>query len=99
MNRRVFLTAAAGLPAAATVSRAGEKLVLGKSDYFRVVQIDPRLTAKTQDTIAVGWEKKKSDVIASVYLSIEESAKLHKVLAPALTDSTDVPFCGHAPAY
>ncbi|MFN0129860.1 MAG: hypothetical protein ACKV19_24610, partial [Verrucomicrobiales bacterium] len=44
-------------------------------------------------------EKKRSDVMGSVYLSHAESLKLKAILSTALTSSDNVPFCGHAPAY
>jgi hypothetical protein len=97
MNRRHFISATA-LGYASTAA-AGEKDALAKSSYYRVVMVDPRLIARTNDTYSVGYEKKRSDVMGSVYLSHGESWKLKAILSTALTDSDNVPFCGHAPAY
>ncbi len=97
MKRRAFVISATGLHAA-VLAHAGDKAAV-LATYYRIVQIDPRLVTRTKDTIAVGYERKKSDVMGSVYLSIEESAKLKTVLSSALTTSTAVPACGHAPAY
>ncbi len=98
MNRRHFIVSATGT-ALATAANASEKADLPKSAFYRIVMVDPRLITKTKDTFPVGWEGKQSDVMGSVYLSHEESAKLKELLATALTTSDNVPFCGHAPAY
>jgi len=66
---------------------------------YRIVMVDPRVIVKTAETQAVGWQEKRSDVMGSVHLSREESAKLGGILAEALTSSENVPFCGHSPAY
>lgn len=97
MKRRAFVISAAGLQTA--VRAHAEDKAAAADTYYRIVQVDPRLVTMTKDTIAVGYEKKKSDVIGSVYLSMTESAKFKTVLTTALTASTDVPACGHAPAY
>jgi hypothetical protein len=97
MNRRHFISATA--LAYASTAAAGEKDALPKSSYYRIVMVDPRLITKTNDTYAVGYEKKRSDVMGSVYLSHAESLKLKAILSTALTSSDNVPFCGHAPAY
>jgi hypothetical protein len=98
MKRRKFILAAALGPAFPSLF-AGEKSVSSKNTYYKIVQVDPRLLAKTDDTHPVGWEKKRSDVMGSVYLSFEESAKLKSMLSVALTTSNNIPFCGHNPSY
>lgn len=98
MHRRRFIAASTAI-AAIPPAFAGTKEPLPKSVFYRIVMVDPRLITKTDDTHAVGYSKSRSDVMGSVYLSHAESLKLHGLLSTALTSSTDVPFCGHSPAY
>ena len=97
MKRRNFLISAATMHAS-SLALAEEK-PSSKTASYRIVLIDPRLVAKTKERISVGYENKKSDIMGSVHLSYEESAELKAILAAALTTSTNVPFCGHSPAY
>jgi hypothetical protein len=98
MNRRNFIISTSAI-SLVSVAMAGEKSELPKSSTYRIVMVDPRLITKTKDTYAVGWEKKRSDVMGSVYLSHDESVRLKELLTGALTPSDNVPFCGHAPGY
>ena len=97
MNRRHFISATAAACASSAV--AGEKDALPKNAGYRIVMVDPRLVTKTNDTQPVGYERKRSDVMGSVYLSYEEWVKLKGMLSTALTSSDNVPLCGHSPAY
>jgi len=98
MNRRQFIVTTTTTLASVSSGVAGEK-ELPKSAYYKIVMVDPRGRATTKDTHPIGFEKQKADVMGSLSLSREESAKLKRILNSALTSSDNVPFCGHAPAY
>ena len=61
--------------------------------------IDPRIVRTTKNTLATNYGNDRTDVIASKTLSKSESRKLWAKLNEELEDNTDVPFCGHFPAY
>lgn len=61
--------------------------------------LDPRVVTNTTQTFPIGWENRKTDIIASRSLSETESLELRSLLEDELGSNTNVPFCGHWPAY
>jgi hypothetical protein len=61
--------------------------------------LDPRIVRLTQNTLETNYGDDKTDIIASKTLSKSEARKLWALLDEELEDNTDVPFCGHFPAY
>ncbi|MGB7344605.1 MAG: hypothetical protein WBD20_10350 [Pirellulaceae bacterium] len=64
-----------------------------------VWQIDPRIVTITNDTLPIEWKGLKTDVIAKRYLTKHEAKELSTLMREELTASTQVPFCGHNPAF
>lgn len=108
MKRRAFIVSAAavnaGVLSAVAQLAPDEKGAEGDTTegsrvLYRVVMVDPRCVKLTDNHIPVGYGELRADVMGSVNLSYEESAKLHKIMNGELTSSENVPFCGHSPAY
>lgn len=110
MKRRAFIVSAATVNAGALSAVAqlapDEKGEKGTGDapegsrvLYRVVMVDPRCLKLTDDHVPVGFNGQRADVMGSVNLSYEESAKLHEIIKRELTSSENVPDCGHSPAY
>ncbi|TWT33712.1 hypothetical protein KOR34_35450 [Posidoniimonas corsicana] len=74
-------------------------LASGAEPRYVVQMLDPRVVAVTEDTLPIEWGNKKTDVIATRKLLDSEAKLLLNLLKEELTTSTDVPFCGHHPAY
>lgn len=69
------------------------------SERTVVLLLDPRIVQTTKNTLATNYGNDKTDIIASKTLSQSESRMLWSKLNEELEDNTDVPFCGHFPAY
>ncbi len=61
--------------------------------------LDPRIVRLTKNTLATNYGNDRTDIIASKTLSKSESRKLWASLTEELGDNTNVPYCGHFPAY
>lgn len=61
--------------------------------------LDPRGAISGEETMSIQWRGGTADVIATRLLNIAEAKKLRILLRKELADDTNVPFCGHRPAY
>lgn len=69
------------------------------SERTAVYLIDPRIVTLTRSTLKTHYGDDKTDIIASRTLTKSEARALWVLLDEELSDDTDVPFCGHSPAY
>jgi hypothetical protein len=73
--------------------------VKAESIRYRIYAIDPRGVRFTEKFLPTFFDGKQADVIGSRDLTISESEKLAGLLKKELSQSKDVPFCGHSPGY
>jgi hypothetical protein len=80
-------------------ARAHEIPHLNVAERTVIHLLDPRIVRLTKNTLSTNYGNDKTDILATKTLSKSESRKLWISLEVELEDNTDVPFCGHFPAY